>query len=106
MCLQVGKLLHDPQTFRCLDLSDRFIAGLLIIAPWASFPRDREGTNAVNDAVVSIDIAVSIVSASQTARCAVGNNICTGAFLVDDGNIDGIAKHFFEILRPPLALLM
>ena len=40
----------------------------------------------------------------RVACFTVGNNVYAGPFLVEDGNVDGVAEQFLEIVRTPIAL--
>ncbi len=97
---QIRKLLHNPQTRGRVNLANGFVACLLVIAPGTGFAGHRERANAVDDGVIAIHVAV------QTARFAVGNNVDTGAFLIENGNVDGVTEQFLEIIWTPIALLV
>src|SRR5688572_9548183 len=97
---QVGKFLHDAEATRHLDLADDFVARLLVIPPRPRLPGGRDGTQAIDNAVVAIYIAV------KAAHLAVRDDVDPRPFLIQNGDIGGVVEQLLQVVRPPFSRLI
>ena len=95
MLARIFELVDDAEpSVRHLDLPDRPITSLLVVAPRSELSPRLRRLDTLNDGVIAVNVSI------QTAHLAVGDDVYPCSLHVAYSGVRGIVQHLLHVERP------